>query len=827
MKEVSPESGPRTRTRVFARGQGALSVLMILLVGLGIASVVIRSHRVMGGWVAERIEAVAAERGVRIGVHTMGPAGLTGLRLYGVVLAGEARGSGYVVEAHSVDVYPSLRGWLAGGDRLAEVLIRQGRVRLSPGSGREAAEAVEGATRVVSAQESLANTLILGCHDCSIEVDPGLLAGWSDEAERIDLPTIQARIVRSEQGWDLRALEGSLRRAGQAPWTLSLTESVPGQRRVRLEGEGLSTAGLGFELPGGASMGVGYIELDWDGSRNGTTRRVVMGEVFIDAGRLSEIGLRHGLIDASIEEGIARVTLARGLIWSRDASRALAEIEESTFVFDEREGTLSARAVAKDRGTGRVDLSGRWHLVDERVTFEAWFADFDTGPLLRRLPSHSVVKGLRLGGTVSGEMVPGLGLAEVVSGLELRELLLDLPFLATEVLVFDRVGLSGTTLIHLPSKSVSLTQAELRVGQARGLSLEATAVSAEPGWVFSAQVRGEGIESGALLDALPPAMTGALTEARLEGAFDVLLKTSGHTGYPDSLVLDVGFTGDVEVKRDGHVIDVRALGSGAMPAFDSESHRARRLDASRWVRYEDLPIHVSRALLSAEDASFFEHSGLDWVGLRMAMVHNLRAGQFERGGSTISQQLAKNLFLTPNRTLSRKLQEAFLTWRIEAELDKERILELYLNVVEWGSEVHGLHRAAYHYFGVHPHELEPVEMVLLASILPNPIRFGDAVKQGYLPSSRRGKMERVLVNMRFLDHLSWEAYFKAQRALEAGRVGRITLKPCADDDTAPTDAPACADVIAHDGDLMDFEAWEVTDIPVETGWVPLTHDFQP
>lgn len=142
-----------------------------------------------------------------------------------------------------------------------------------------------------------------------------------------------------------------------------------------------------------------------------------------------------------------------------------------------------------------------------------------------------------------------------------------------------------------------------------------------------------------------------------------------------------------------------------------------------WVPLAHMSSHLTRAVLAAEDAAFYRHKGFDWDGLREAVMRNWEKGQLRRGGSTITQQLAKNLYLSPEKNLFRKGHEAMLAWELERTLSKKRILELYLNVAEWGHGVYGAEAAARHHFGKSAEDLSPDEAALLAAILPSPRRY--------------------------------------------------------------------------------------------------------
>ncbi len=144
----------------------------------------------------------------------------------------------------------------------------------------------------------------------------------------------------------------------------------------------------------------------------------------------------------------------------------------------------------------------------------------------------------------------------------------------------------------------------------------------------------------------------------------------------------------------------------------------------QWVPYGKISSHLKRAILVAEDDKFIDHEGFDWEGIQKALEKNQKKGKVVAGGSTISQQLAKNLFLSGDRSLIRKGEEAIITIMLEWVMDKERILEIYLNVIEWGDGVFGAEAAARHYFGVSASQLSAEQAARLAAMVPRP-RFYD------------------------------------------------------------------------------------------------------
>ncbi len=139
-----------------------------------------------------------------------------------------------------------------------------------------------------------------------------------------------------------------------------------------------------------------------------------------------------------------------------------------------------------------------------------------------------------------------------------------------------------------------------------------------------------------------------------------------------------------------------------------------------WVPYNKISKHLKRAVIASEDAKFVDHQGFDWEGIEGAYEKNLKKGKIVAGGSTISQQLAKNLFLSGHRTPWRKGQEAIITLMIEKLMDKKRIFEIYLNIIEWGDGIFGAEAAAKHYYKTSANRLGRTQAAKLAVMIPNP-----------------------------------------------------------------------------------------------------------
>ena len=179
-------------------------------------------------------------------------------------------------------------------------------------------------------------------------------------------------------------------------------------------------------------------------------------------------------------------------------------------------------------------------------------------------------------------------------------------------------------------------------------------------------------------------------------------------------------------------------GSTAMMEQRAKEAEARGEEPRRvqtWVPYDRISQSLVRAVLAGEDSRFFDHAGFDWEEMKKALEKDWNEGRFKRGASTISQQLAKNLFLSTSKNPVRKVHEALITWEMERVLGKRRIIEIYLNVIEWGDGIYGAEAAARKYFNTSAASLSPDQAAFLSAIIPSP-------NGAYNPSTHRRKVER-------------------------------------------------------------------------------------
>jgi monofunctional biosynthetic peptidoglycan transglycosylase len=198
----------------------------------------------------------------------------------------------------------------------------------------------------------------------------------------------------------------------------------------------------------------------------------------------------------------------------------------------------------------------------------------------------------------------------------------------------------------------------------------------------------------------------------------------------------VGLPGRSEIRA---LAKAQPVQTSVMRQREEEARKAKRgLRAAQvFVPLRQVSRHLINAVVAAEDPNFFGHAGIDWEAIRESVEANVRKRRFARGGSTITQQLAKNLFFTTHKSVTRKLRELLVARWLEEDLTKPRILELYLNVIEWGDGVYGCEAAARRYYGKSAADLDPEEAAGLAAMIPSPRRINPRVNPGLHARAQR------------------------------------------------------------------------------------------
>lgn len=306
-----------------------------------------------------------------------------------------------------------------------------------------------------------------------------------------------------------------------------------------------------------------------------------------------------------------------------------------------------------------------------------------------------------------------------------------------------------------------------------GLSLGAARFSTT-GWVRRAAPLAGRIELALapapcadLLASLPAALRGPLDGMVLEGALGARARLAIDLGAPlgEGAALESAFEGACLVASEPPAADVTALAApGEQQLLDGTRRRVGRGEPDH-APLDELPAHIAGAFVAVEDARFFEHAGFDLPQIARSLEIDLRERRLARGGSTISQQLVKNAFLSQRRSLDRKLHEAVLAWRLEARLTKRQILERYLNVIELGPRIFGITAAARHWFGVPARELTVHQAAFLAALTAQPAPMSRRVRRaGGLDPDSAERVATVLRAMRRDGTLTTAAHDAASSA---------------------------------------------------------------
>lgn len=268
-----------------------------------------------------------------------------------------------------------------------------------------------------------------------------------------------------------------------------------------------------------------------------------------------------------------------------------------------------------------------------------------------------------------------------------------------------------------------------------------------------------------VLDAIPAEMAPYMQGYRMKGMFDTDIRLEIDWTNLDATVLD-GHVGINHCK----VLDEPA---DSPKRLETEFEHYVEYEKGEWLSFvvgpenpEFVPIdqispNLIKSITTTEDGAFYRHHGFITSEFRTALVNDLKAGKFRQGASSITMQMVKNVLLYREKTLARKLQELFLTWRVENTLTKDRILEIYFNVIEYGPQLYGIGPAAQHYFGKPAKDLTPTEAAFFSSILPSPKERYKQYCQGTLTKWTHGKIERILALMLKRERITQEEYDKA------------------------------------------------------------------
>jgi hypothetical protein len=590
---------------------------------------------------------------------------------------------------------------------------------------------------------------------------------------RVDGPRV-ALAVDPDGGADLLRLAHRLaRRAGWAadrsgPAAVTAGGRAAGLRRVVAVGGALTArvAGLGelaaegVELvpaAGGVRVIAGPVRVRGAYALAGGRPAPPVGSAAAIQVQI-EVAFAHAAVELALPEArLGRVLAVGGAGTARAGAGPLplADVAAGRVGPD---GAIELRATVVDGAEARplaIDIAGGGGDVairGDRVPLRA---------LAALLPAGVDVAAARASGALSVRRRPG-GLA-LSTDAAIDGLVVDHPaFAAHPTPLAGRVRADAT----ISRDAIAWTRGDLALGAAR---------LATSGWIRRGALLAGRIEAelapapcADLLASLPPELRGPLDGMALEGVLGARARVAIDLAAPpgEGAALEGALEGGCRVAAEPPAADVARLAAAGEQQLLDGSRRLVGPGAPDHVALRALPPHVPAAFVAAEDARFFEHGGFDLAEIARSLEADLRERSLVRGGSTISQQLVKNAFLSQRKSFDRKLHEAVLAWRLEARLDKRQILERYLNVIELGPRVFGLGAAARHWFGVPARELTIRQAAFLAALTSQP-----------------GSMSRRVRRAGGLDAESAERVAAVLRAMRAGRA--VTADAYADALTAP------------------------------------------
>ena len=504
---------------------------------------------------------------------------------------------------------------------------------------------------------------------------------------------------------------------------------------------------------------------------NYDTNGVTIRELGLVGAKLAQNDERVILI---VDDGKISATIAEDSTFGRFSGDYLFDFSNIEILYTKAANRIGFGIELRDPSKASAKIFGGYDIKQESlgITFEA--NDFDLAPLFRRASFSDAfrIDSLPVSGKVAltaydkGKLGKFDFDAKVTSGAITSKVLARDPLTAID---FELRG----QLWYNPDRTFSLNDAHARLGK---IPVDFSISHVRP--VESDQnIFRLHVESAAnaedFIPSLPAGFAPLLSGYKLTGPYTAQLDLAFDENRPDDLALNV----DIDLDR----VKTEAFDPRSDFSMLKNKSFLVRINAAtvpieigpkdpNWVGFYDLPRNTAYAFVASEDGKFFSHNGFDIRAIRAGLIANIKAKKFVRGGSTISQQVVKNVFLNHDKTASRKFQEAFLTWQMEQNLTKLMIFELYLNLAHFARDTYGIRAAAQYYFKKNVANLTLRESLFLASILPNPIIFGGQFLEGKLSSSRLNKMINVGNALRQTNRISADEWNAAAPLIKEGKI---------------------------------------------------------
>lgn len=741
------ERTEKTTSQNNARVRGALWVIAVLIILPLLVSWMARSRSV----IAPLLVAEARSRGLELTLADVKRAGFFAIDLRQVRVIQPGAATDVFLER--VVVSPSIRDWLQGGLGVGEIVLSGADVTVScddtglEGLRHDSVTTGDGPRARPLAPAGLLPgeqiTLTDGQFRCA---GTGRLGGMSARVRTLlarrqdDGVVVDGRVDVDGLGESI--LHGELQ-AGSAP-TLDL--------RMIEDNDVFEVLGGQLAVDDDSTFSLGAVSASWPPrvvAQPVSVRRLSMQLPGLESWQVENIwsdSVEVSLIPDGYRVVARNMRLRlQGLLRASDVR---LEVLSADWNWRERELTV---------GGTITDAAGR--------TLEVWAQRTEAGMQVAASSDGMDVSALTpllssgTTGVVSGGEFRGMGQADwsadeqvwrAQASAALSRLRITSPVLADEPVDIAHVSFLGQLEHDGRTGEWRTREVQASLGDAV-VKFEFARRNAETGPIYELGARLLPVSLNALVGSLPYALTEALLDFRFTGSIEARAEAELNTGVPaeSRVVVTVVPDADLGVVRWSDDAPVHRLDEPDFrwPIMRDDGVFEIGPGAAGWTPMSSLAEHSWRAVVAAEDDAFWRHNGFDLRGIEGAIRANLEAGRLIRGGSTISQQVVKNLFLSHDRSVGRKLQEIVLTWLLERELTKEQILEYYLNLAGWGERVVGIGSAAETYFGHGAPWLTLRESVFLAAILPNPNRFGRQYAEGMLEEARRVKMRNILVNL--------------------------------------------------------------------------------
>ena len=504
---------------------------------------------------------------------------------------------------------------------------------------------------------------------------------------------------------------------------------------------------------------------------NYDTNGVTIRELGLVGAKLAQNDERVILI---VDDGKISATIAEDSTFGRFSGDYLFDFSNIEILYTKVANRIGFGIELRDPSKASAKIFGGYDIKQESlgITFEA--NDFDLAPLFRRASFSDAfrIDSLPVSGKVAltaydkGKLGKFDFDAKVTSGAITSKVLARDPLTAID---FELRG----QLWYNPDRTFSLNDAHARLGK---IPVDFSISHVRP--VESDQnIFRLHVESAAnaedFIPSLPAGFAPLLSGYKLTGPYTAQLDLAFDENRPDDLALNVDIDLDrVKTEAFDPRSDFSMLKNKSFLVCINAATVPIEIGPKdpNWVGFYDLPRNTAYAFVASEDGKFFSHNGFDIRAIRAGLIANIKAKKFVRGGSTISQQVVKNVFLNHDKTASRKFQEAFLTWQMEQNLTKLMIFELYLNLAHFARDTYGIRAAAQYYFKKNVANLTLRESLFLASILPNPIIFGGQFLEGKLSSSRLNKMINVGNALRQTNRISADEWNAAAPLIKEGKI---------------------------------------------------------